>query len=100
MWRDKISKVLVGRVCNSSARYQDNLFDDNAIPPRIIKILAYENVRTNGAVEAYIYRQFINKHNQLSYALSVCNSSTKDTFDVKMLIGSFLERAWVKKESG
>lgn len=89
MWRDEISRDLVGRVCNSSAKYQDNVFEENAAPPRIIKILALENARTGGAVEAYIYKQFANKHNQLASALDICNNSTKETFDVKAFIDSF-----------
>lgn len=32
-WRDEISTELLGRVCTSSSRFQDSLFDANAIPP-------------------------------------------------------------------
>ena len=56
-WRDDISKILLGRVCTSSARFQDDLFNDNAIPPSILFELGKENIRTNGAVEAYIYNR-------------------------------------------
>lgn len=42
-WRDQVTKVLLGRVCSSSARFQDDLFNENALPPRTIKILAKEN---------------------------------------------------------
>lgn len=68
-WRDEISLPLLGRICTSSAKFQDNLFDANAIPPEILNVLGKENIRTNGAVEAYIYRLFSTKHNQLSNAL-------------------------------
>lgn len=37
-WRDEITEILLGRVCSSSARFQDDLFNENAIPPRIIKM--------------------------------------------------------------
>ena len=57
-WRDNISIELLGRVCTSSSKFQDNLFDDNAIPPKIIEVLGRENREKNGAVEAYIYRLF------------------------------------------
>ncbi|MDE7290406.1 MAG: HaeII family restriction endonuclease, partial [Treponemataceae bacterium] len=33
-WRDDMSMPLLGRICTSSAKFQDNLFDENAIPPR------------------------------------------------------------------
>ncbi len=96
-WRDEVSRELVGRVCNSSARFQDNLFDENAVPPRVIKVLAEENARTGGAVEAYIYRQFSSKHDQLASALEMCNRSTKETFDLKAFIDSFWKEPGLKR---
>ncbi|MDR0320840.1 MAG: HaeII family restriction endonuclease [Treponema sp.] len=89
-WRDDITIVLLGRKCNSSARFQDDLFNKNAIPPSILSILDKENRRTKGAVEAYIYRNFMNKHNQLSEALKYCLDSTVKTFYVK----TFIDRFW------
>ncbi len=32
-WRDQISQVLLGRVCNSSSKFQDDLFNQTAVPP-------------------------------------------------------------------
>ena len=88
-WRDDVSIVLLGRVCTSSAKFQDNLFEENAVPPVMIEILGKENRRTNGAVEAYIYRLFSNKHSQLEQALDYCLEATPETFDVKRFIDSF-----------
>ncbi len=96
-WRDDITKVLLGRVCTSSARFQDDLFNENAVPPRLIKILALENKRTKGAVEAYIYNRFIKKHNQLSEALDICNKSTAESFDVKTFINAFWQEPGLKR---
>lgn len=53
-WRDAITIPLVGRKCTSSARFQDDLFNDNATPPSVLVTLGVENRKTNGAVEAYI----------------------------------------------
>ena len=96
-WRDEISLVLLKRKCTSSARFQDNLFDDNAMPPKYIKVLAKENNRTGGAVEAYIYKQFNNKHSQLATALDICNESTKETFNVEEFINAFWEEQGLKR---
>ncbi|HCC83290.1 TPA: HaeII family restriction endonuclease [Candidatus Uhrbacteria bacterium] len=60
-WRDDVSKRLVGRVSTSSARFQDNVFDDNAMPPIFLAKLGLLNVATKGGVEAYIYRRFAQK---------------------------------------
>lgn len=88
-WRDDISIELLGRVCTSSARFQDNLFDSNAIPPEILSVLGDENRRTNGGVEAYIYGRFLNKHLQLNQALDLCRNARKEDFLIEDLINSF-----------
>lgn len=88
-WRDDVCIELLGRVCTSSAKFQDNLFDDNAIPPLMLDVLGKENRRTNGAVESYIYRLFSKKHSQLEEALNYCLNATVDSFDVKIFIDSF-----------
>lgn len=96
-WRDEVSQVLLGRVCTSSAKFQDDLFNDTAIPPILINELGKENRRTNGAVEAYIYSRFTNKHNQLAEALNYCLNGTKDDFDVKKFIDSFWNEPGLKR---
>ena len=45
-WRDEMSFALLGRVCTSSSRFQDNLFDDNAVPPEVNKVLGEYNNQT------------------------------------------------------
>ena len=96
-WRDDVCLPLLGRVCTSSARFQDDLFNDNAVPPVILAELSKENLRTGGAVEAYIYRRFTNKHSQLSDALLYCYDSTKETFNVKQFIDSFWNEPGLKR---
>lgn len=96
-WRDEISKKLLGRVCTSSAKFQDDLFSKTALPPEAIKVLAIENERTNGAVEAYIYSHFSNKHNQLSAALDTCNNSTKENFYIENFINAFWKETGLKR---
>ena len=96
-WRDDVCIELLGRVCTSSARFQDDLFNDNAIPPVILNVLGEENRRTNGAVEAYIYKRFSNKHSQLSEALDYCLNATKDDFSVKDFIDSFWNEPGLKR---
>lgn len=96
-WRDEVSIDLLGRKCTSTARFQDDLFNDNAIPPEVLYVLGQENLRTNGAVEAYIYSRFDNRHTQLSEALNYCLVSTKDDFDVKKFIDSFWREPGLKR---
>lgn len=88
-WRDNISRELLGRVCSSSARFQDALFLDTSMPPILLNELGIENRRVAGVVEAYIYQQVFNRHGQLTAALEYCLQATKDTFDIKQFIDSF-----------
>ena len=96
-WRDEVSIVLLGRVSTSSARFQDDLFNDNATPPAVLDVLGRENRRTNGAVEAYIYSKFDNKHEQLSNALAYCLDASVETFEVKKFIDSFWNEPGLKR---
>ncbi len=96
-WRDDVCRLLLGRVCTSSARFQDDLFNESALPPTLIYELGKENRRTGGAVEAYIYRQFTGKHSQLSDALKYCSETTKDDFDIKKFIDSFRNEPGLKR---
>lgn len=96
-WRDDICRELLGRTCTSSARFQDDLFNGNAVPPVMLNELGKENRRTNGGVEAYIYNSFTNKHTQLQNALNYCHQSNRDTFSVKHFIDSFWNEAGLKR---
>jgi type II restriction enzyme len=86
----------VGRTSSSSAKYQDNLFEKNAIPPDILEILGIEN-KKDGVVEAYIYKAFENKHLQLENALNYCLKSNKENFDVEIFLGQFWNQSGLKR---
>lgn len=94
-WRDDICKELLGRISTSSIKYQDDLF--NAIPPSVLVVLGKSNKETNGAVEAYIYKQFVDKHSQLAVALSYVNGHTKKDFSVKEFIDLFWDEPGLKR---
>lgn len=94
-WRDMISISLLGRVCTSSAKFQDDIF--HAITPEQITVLANENRNNAGVVEAYIYQNFANKYNQLSLALDNCLNSTRQTFNVKEFIDMFWAEAGLRR---
>lgn len=96
-WRDTMSIELLGRKCTSTARFQDDLFNENATPPEVLDVLARENRRTKGAVEAYIYSMFDNKHEQLSNALDYCLDANVETFEVKEFIDSFWKEPGLKR---
>ncbi|MCR4898291.1 MAG: HaeII family restriction endonuclease [Acholeplasmatales bacterium] len=88
-WRDDVSLELLGRRCTSSSKFQDDLFNDTAVPPKAIKELGIENEKNNGIVEAYIYSLFDTKHSQLSNALAYTQKHTKEDFMLKEFLDSF-----------
>ena len=55
-WRDDVSNLLVGRHSTSSQKFQDNIFEANAMPPALLVELGEINNKGKGFVEAYIYK--------------------------------------------
>lgn len=96
-WRDVVSVRFLGRVSNSSARYQDDVFNDNAVPPRLLSILAETNRNTGGSVEAYIYKKFEEKHSQMAKALSYCQTATAESFVLSEFIDLFWNEPGLKR---
>lgn len=96
-WRDEISQVLLGRVSTSSAKFQDDLFNETAIPPRLLAILGEENRRTGGAVEAYIYSLFTLRYTQMNTAIDYVTGHTRETFDVVEFINLFWQQRGLRR---
>ena len=88
-WRDAVTSKLVGNVSTSSARFQDNLFEENAIPPRILEVLAKENNGKNGAIEAYIYTLFAKRLGSVSNSVNYCLSHDSSNFKLDEFMDSF-----------
>jgi len=96
-WRDIVCMQFLGRVSTSSAKFQDNLFEVNAIPPHILSVLGKENIKGRGIVEAYIYNAFEKKHLQLENALNYCLKNDKDNFDLNNFIAQFWTQPGLKR---
>ena len=96
-WRDKICLEFLGRVSTSSSRYQDDLFNENAIPPKALKALAKENCEKNGIVEAYIYAKFYDRFTQMSSGLSYCNSHSQINFQLQEFLDLFWTDAGLRR---
>lgn len=88
-WRDIICIQFLGRTSTSSAKYQDDLFNQNAIPPQVLKVLADENKAKNGIVEAYIYKKFLERFSQMHSAISYCDAKSIENFELKEFLNLF-----------
>lgn len=96
-WRDKICLNFLGRTSNSSARYQDDVFNENAIPPSVLSVLGKFNRDNNGAVEAYIYKKFSERFSQMSSGLNYCLSHNKSDFDLAEFLALFWNEPGLKR---
>jgi len=96
-WRDIICNQFLGRTLTSSARYQDDLFNENAVPPDLLNELGEENRNKNGIVEAYIYRKFESKLSQMTMGLGYCSEHSKENFDVQEFLNLFWHEPGLKR---
>lgn len=96
-WRNKVTKILVGRTSTSSAKYQDNLFEQNALPPELISILGKENIKTSGSIEKYIYQKFLNKLDDLNSALAYCKDTPYQDFELFKFLEMFEQKPGLKR---
>lgn len=96
-WRDEVSNRLVGRASTSSARYQEDVFNNNACPPEAIAALGAHNAATNGEVEAYIYRMFESRVSSIGAILTNIRHATPETFSLTDLVGTFEHSPGLKR---
>ncbi|OGH88637.1 MAG: hypothetical protein A3J93_00895 [Candidatus Magasanikbacteria bacterium RIFOXYC2_FULL_42_28] len=98
-WRDEVSGRLVGRVCTSSQKFQDNIFEINAIPPSLLRDLGNFNKRESGLVEAYIYNALNTRLSSVHDVNLYVSKSTASTFDLKKLVNFFVLDPGLKRST-
>ena len=96
-WRDSISMRLVGRVSTSSQKYQDNLFESNAMPPLLLNRLAKENKKHNGIVENYIYHRFRERLGDVIDAYAYLQNSSTRSFSLNKFLDFFEKQSGLKR---
>lgn len=96
-WRDVISLKFIGRTSTSSARYQDDIFNDNAIPPNVLSVLGKENRSKKGVVEAYIYKKFEQRLSQMSTGVNYCSNHDKTSFKLDEFLSLFWNEPGLKR---
>lgn len=88
-WRDEISLLLVGRKSTSSQKYQDNVFESNAVPPPLLAQLGDINKNGDGFVEVYIYKSLESRLSSVRGIEQYIKSSREDSFQIKKLVSFF-----------
>jgi hypothetical protein len=90
-WRDEVSYRLVGSVSTSSSRFQDNLFEENALSPKSILELAKINNSNGGMVEAYIYLSMRKKFNSVYKIFEYLEDANMSNFNFESLYNLFVK---------
>ncbi len=88
-WRDDVSLLLVGRRSTSSQKYQDNIFESNAMPPTLLAELGEINKKGKGFVEAFIYKSLEARLSSVRDVQKYIKSSSADAFSIKELVALF-----------
>ena len=96
-WRDEVSTLLTGRKCTSSQKYQDNLFEANAMPPELLARLGTINKKKHGMVEAYIYRALQARLSSVHAAYQYIETSTASNFSIKELLALFQQSPGLRR---
>lgn len=95
-WRDQVTILLVGRQSSSSQKYQDNLFEENAIPPELLSHLGEINLAHGGLVESYIYHAFQDRLGDLKIAYDYLHKANED-FSLGTFLAIFSDKAGLRR---
>lgn len=96
-WRDEVSIRLVGSRSTSSARYQDDVFNENAIPPYVLTILDNENQERQGIVENYIYHKLNERLQDITDSYNYINQSSTANFSLQTFLDHFEYKPGLKR---
>lgn len=96
-WRDEISLRLVGGRSTSSQKYQDNIFEENAMPPRLLAALGDTNKKQGGFIEAYIYKCLQARLSSVHEAWKYITKAKPESFSLRELVSRFVKVAGLRR---
>ena len=98
-WRDKICLKLINRINTSSSRFQDDIWNETAMPPDILEILDRVNKEYLGIVEKYIYSKFIEKQDVIVAIIEKIKlaSSSPEKFYLSEILNLFEKKPGMKR---
>ncbi len=98
-WRDEVSEKLIGTASSSSSKFQDDLWNDKAIPPYILEFLDRENKQGNypGVVEYYIYENFIQRQGVITAIIEKIKLLDPKIFKLQDLLTMFEVKDAIKR---
>ncbi|MCL4510049.1 MAG: HaeII family restriction endonuclease [Bacteroidetes bacterium] len=94
-WGDIVTTELLDQVSTSSSRYQDNLFEDNAMPPKDLAVLAEFN--KDGVIERYIYQKFREKQRRILQIGKLLHDAKPESFKLSWFLREFINDKGIKR---
>jgi hypothetical protein len=92
--------MLIGQVSTSSQKFQDNLFEENAVPPSLLKQLVEVNNQFGGVVERYIYQRFALRHKAIRrvyHYVKKVREAGVDQFDLTQFLSLFRAESGLRR---
>jgi type II restriction enzyme len=96
-WRNVVTERLLGKYSTSTAQFQHNVWEENAVPLRLLAFLDEENKRTNGGVERYVYIRFKQRLAVVKKMLELVRGASIETFQLRELLSLFKREAGIKR---
>ncbi len=96
-WRDEVSIRLLGKVSTSSAQYQHNLWNENAMLVEHLKKLDEANRANPGVVERYIYLRFQERQDSVDSMIVLIEGSSPQKFQLADLLTRFTNVPGLKR---
>lgn len=96
-WRDLVTVRLLGKCSNSSARYQDDVWNESAMPPRMLVELDRHNQKKRGEIEAYIYRRFADRQGLVTELIENLKTSNPSHFKLEDFLAKFDSQPGLKR---
>src|SRR4051812_29308490 len=90
VWRNEVTRRLLSKIPTSSARYQHDIWNASAMPPKILAILDAENKRTKGGVERFIYMRFQERQVTVEGLIALASKADPKSFKLEELLKLFV----------
>lgn len=96
-WRDEVSSLLVGRRSTSSQKYQDNIFEANAMPPTLLAKLGAVNKKGKGFIEVFIYKSLEARLSSVREVEKYIKSASAENFSAMEIVALFQTTPGLKR---
>jgi type II restriction enzyme len=96
-WRNTVTQKLLNKGSTSSSRYQDDIWNQTAMPPEILSVLDQENKRTQGVVEHYIYLSFGERQATVSSVITYIKETEIFNFNLRDLLQLFVSQPGIRR---